>query len=161
MACCGSIKVSEEWHAARLRDRDLTARVEDQSTIFFRSSYDAATVVHELAHLWHFTNVDDSFDDRWRDVADFSYGVRVSKPSGESWQWNLEGRDHRDGVMTAYGATSLEQDVAEFCEATYRAKHEGLGKYSSDERYAKKLNLLEGYGFISSDERDYMNAYFG
>jgi hypothetical protein len=101
-------------------------------------------------------------DKEWLDIQNGGY-VSPGRSSGSlsaselPTQW-ADGKDEpRNGFIRAYGSTNMEEDKATFVEqATYNPEaFKSLIDPKSpqyDARYAKKLDLLQQYGFISTEQ---------
>lgn len=115
------------------------------------------TIFHELGHNYSFS-MPDSFWRRWESVSKGNYqfnkfpflaplAVRLDmlhKPSNEFISAN--------GILTAYGSTSIDEDVAEFVGDIYTGnKKLSHVPEKEKDKFMQKLKLLQEYGFISDD----------
>ncbi len=107
---------------------------------------------HELAHLWHLRldwgrRMD--FEKRWGDISENHYSRRRNATS-EDYE--------RNGAVSRYGSTNINEDVAETCGFVYRRANFETEPFKKNlspkywDKVERKLALLREYDFFSERE---------
>lgn len=110
-------------------------------------------VWHEVGHAYSFKLYysGSDFETQWEHIAGDVYTGKDGR-----------GRYPRDGVLSAYGARNIDEDIAVWTEFIYTEVADGGFKFwhrvkwnqargVPDRRYRLKLDLLYQYGFITEE----------
>lgn len=109
---------------------------------------DEGTIIHETGHaLKRLISIEQKI--RWRRIAS-------SNAYGEN-RYTAFQQFPLNGIMSAYGATNEDEDLAEWVEAVYNATDFGYAipfylANKNDPRYKAKLDFLLDNKFISADQ---------
>lgn len=144
--------------------------------------YTKSLVFHEAAHVRHaYVDFLSDFSDEWREVALIGYGSLADITNEDvSWKDGTDGPRH--GCLTAYGSTTINEDVAVFVSVlgyeetptqikgflTYGEDIEDFVRIypfyfcdKNNQKYQKKLDLLHKYNFLTAQEHAKLSENLG
>ncbi len=132
-------------------------RSSDDKKVCIRSDYVSSDLVwHEIAHIYSYSLP--KFEREWQRIAGPVYDERY-----EDYFWVTPS----EGLLTYYSRRNHLEDIAEWVECCYVYLYKDKNywafqnsNFKKDSRYAKKLALLEKYGFIRYSDYEKLKPLF-
>ena len=177
----------KDFFEKNLQGHTHTLNEKQKNNICLTKGYRKEVLFHEAAHVRVnvLNNSKSDFSKKWEEIADFKYGkknIKIHNPNSKInpnkfvfIRWKDDGTAiPKNGLLTPYSAKSIHEDVAIFVECLYNVNEKEYAKRTeflelyplfyadtTDQRYKKKLDLLNEYHFLTDGESKNLNDNLG